>query len=107
EIWGEGELGEALKSLAATLKITPSVKFCGHMADVVTRLPEMDIFVLPSYIEGNSNAVLEAMRAGLPVVATRVGGTEMQVGSEGAAFLTDPGKREDIAERLNTLICNR
>ena len=107
EIWGEGELGEALESLAETLKITSSVKFCGHVVDVVTRLPEMDIFVLPSYIEGNSNAVLEAMRAGLPVVATRVGGTEMQVGSEGKGFLTEPGKREDIADRLNTLISKR
>ena len=107
EIWGEGELRVELESLVVATGITSSVRFCGHVADVATRLHEMDIFVLPSYIEGNSNAVLEAMRAGLPVVATRVGGTEMQVGCQGGSFLIAPGAHEEMAARLVTLIQDR
>lgn len=106
KIWGAGESREDLEDLVNRLQIQHSVEFCGHVDDVPAKLTDMDIFVLPSYIEGNSNAVLEAMRAGLPVVATRVGGTEMQVGPEGAGFLVAPGSPEEIADRLVTLIGN-
>jgi glycosyltransferase involved in cell wall biosynthesis len=67
-------------------------------------LSAMDVFVLPSASEGNSNAVLEAMAAGLPVVSTRVGGTPMLVGPQGARFLVTPGDQEAIAARLLELI---
>jgi glycosyltransferase involved in cell wall biosynthesis len=106
KIWGTGESRSDLEDLVNRLQIQHSVEFCGHVDDVPAKLTDMDIFVLPSYIEGNSNAVLEAMRAGLPVVATRVGGTEMQVGPEGAGFLVAPGSPEEIADRLVTLIGN-
>ncbi len=64
----------------------------------------MDVFVLPSHFEGNSNAVLEAMAAGLPVVATDVGGTAMQVGEPGRDFLLTPGDRAGLARALGRLI---
>ena len=67
-------------------------------------LVKADLFVLPSYAEGNSNAILEAMRAGLPIVATRVGGAAIQVGSEGERFLVPPGDRQALADRLHELI---
>ncbi|MGA7326777.1 MAG: glycosyltransferase family 4 protein, partial [Rhodomicrobium sp.] len=68
------------------------------------KLLAMDIFVLPSFNEGNSNAILEAMAAGLPVVSTRVGGTPMQVGPEGAGFLSTPGDIEGLATNISTLV---
>ncbi len=104
EIWGEGPLLNDMKSLSTKLKLTNSIKFCGHLDNVRDRLNGMDIFVLPSYVEGNSNAILEAMAAGLPIVATRVGGTAMQVGKLGANFLFNPNDKFKLARLLESLI---
>lgn len=106
EIWGDGPLLNDMKSLSKKLKLTNSVKFCGHVDNVLDRLTSMDIFVLPSYIEGNSNAILEAMAAGLPIVATRVGGTAMQVGKFGSDFLFKPGDTSSLASLLESLVIN-
>jgi len=64
----------------------------------------MDVFVLTSTIEGNSNAVLEAMAAGLPIVSTSVGGTPMQVGAAGREWLIAPGDRQGLAQKLIRLV---
>lgn len=104
ELWGTGPLDGELQQLSRKLGIADSVIFRGHVEGVRDRLPEMDIFVLPSRIEGNSNAVLEAMAAGLPIVSTHVGGTPMQVGPEGADFLCRPGDIETLAAKLGQLI---
>ncbi len=104
EIWGTGLLEGELKRLASSLNISGTVSFRGHVDSVHQKLPAMDIFVLPSFNEGNSNAVLEAMAAGLPIVSTRVGGTHMQVGPEGAHFLSTPGDIEGLAINISTLV---
>jgi glycosyltransferase involved in cell wall biosynthesis len=90
--------------LSQQLGVSPSVNFMGHVEDVRKRLQAVDIFVLPSRVEGNSNAVLEAMDAGLPIVATPVGGTPMQVGAEGASLLFGVGDVDALVERLLMLI---
>ena len=69
-------------------------------------LSDYDVFVLPSHYEGNSNAILEAMAAGLPVVSTRVGGTPMQVGEAGAKFLHEPGDTAALAELMKQFIAD-
>ena len=104
ELWGEGPEDAALKRLCSQLNIEDSVFFRGHVTNVRANLPAADMFVLPSSNEGNSNAILEAMAAGLPIVSTRVGGTPMQVGPEGADFLSQPGDREALIQSLLTLI---
>lgn len=104
ELWGDGPLEATAQALCADLGLGDSVVFRGHLDSVRDRLTQMDIFVLPSIIEGNSNAILEAMAAGLPVVSTRVGGTPMLVGAEGARFLVEPGDREGLRSRLLELI---
>lgn len=104
ELWGTGPDEGDLKELCIALGIAESVIFQGHVESVRDRLLDMDIFVLTSEREGNSNAILEAMAAGLPVVSTRVGGTPMQVGEEGAHFLVEPGDREALQTRLLELI---
>ena len=103
-IIGDGSQKDDLKSLAQSLNLGNSVEFCGFCADVSAKLTTADIFVLPSYAEGNSNAILEAMRAGIPIVSTQIGGTAIQVGSKGEHFLIQPGDRKALADRLIELI---
>ncbi|MEZ6100090.1 MAG: glycosyltransferase family 4 protein [Pirellulaceae bacterium] len=106
EIWGEGPLERSLKLQCRRLAIDSSVRFAGHVHDVRERLHEMDVFVLPSEAEGNSNAMLEAMAAGLPILGTRVGGAEMMVGKEGLPYLVAPGDVDGLARNLKQLVSN-
>lgn len=71
---GDGPEREALLRLVAERGLDDAVFFAGDCSDVPAWLAAMDLFVLPSLGEGISNTVLEAMAAGLPVVATAVGG---------------------------------
>ncbi len=107
ELWGTGPDEAAMKALCVELDIANSVRFCGHVESVRVRLEEMDIFILTSVREGNSNAILEAMAAGLPVVSTAVGGTPMLVGPEGSPYLVEPGDLDGLHERLIRLIEDR
>ena len=73
-IVGTGELDESLKAQAHSLGIEGQVLFTGLRSDVATFLSIADLFLMPSLWEGLSISMLEAMSAGLPVVATHVGG---------------------------------
>jgi glycosyltransferase involved in cell wall biosynthesis len=106
ELWGDGPLAGSIKETCSALGLTDRVVMRGHMDGVREKLNDTDIFVLPSLNEGNSNALLEAMAAGLPCVATRVGGTPLLVGSEGAPWLCEPGEAEELADKLVPLIEN-
>jgi glycosyltransferase involved in cell wall biosynthesis len=71
---GDGPRREALELLARALGVGGRVRFLGECQDVAPVLAAADLFVLPSRSEAFPNAVIEAMAAGLPVVASRVGG---------------------------------
>jgi glycosyltransferase involved in cell wall biosynthesis len=71
---GGGALADSLARFARTHGLTESVHFAGEQKSVLPFLHDADVFVLPSHEEGLSNALLEGMAAGLPAVATRVGG---------------------------------
>ncbi|MGH7869229.1 MAG: glycosyltransferase family 4 protein, partial [Candidatus Dormibacteraceae bacterium] len=101
---GDGQQKLALHAMAGGLGLGDTVEFCGYRADVAAELAAADVFVLPSYGEGNSNAILEAMAAGLPIVSTKVGGTPIQVGKEGEKFLVPPGDPTVLADRLVDVI---
>ncbi len=73
-IVGAGPEGPRLREVATALGIAPWVWFAGARADAPALLRGIDIFVLPSFNEGISNTILEAMASGRPVVAARVGG---------------------------------
>lgn len=75
-VWlaGTGELESELKALARTLGIGHAVRFLGLVSDVRPILAATDVFVLSSTTEGLPMSLLEALAAGVPVVATRVGG---------------------------------
>jgi glycosyltransferase involved in cell wall biosynthesis len=103
-VFGDGPQLRELRILVESLKLGDVVELCGYCRDVPAELAKADLFVLPSYGEGNSNAVLEAMRAALPIVATRVGGVAYQVGDEGAQCLFEVGDWRALADRLLELI---
>jgi glycosyltransferase involved in cell wall biosynthesis len=90
---GDGPLRAELERLSADLSIAPHVTFAGQRTgpEVGRLLGAMDMFVLPSLREAFPVALLEAMAAGLPVVATRVGGIPEVVDDEVNGLLVSPG----------------
>ncbi|HTI39452.1 MAG TPA: glycosyltransferase [Vicinamibacterales bacterium] len=72
---GHGPMLQELRDQANRLGVASSVEFLGRRSDVPALLAQCDLYVHPSLEEGYSNAILEAMAAGAPIVATSVGGT--------------------------------
>ena len=75
-IVGDGPLRPELEAQAARLGVAHAVRFAGYQEDVVSAYAAMDVFVLPSRDEGFGLVFLEAMAVGVPVVGTRVIGSE-------------------------------
>ena len=98
---GEGPLEAELKSQAARLRL--DVCFPGHRHDVPALLASAAVFVLPSMWEGQPLILQEALRAGAPIVATRVGGTPELTG-EAAALLVPPGDAARLADAVRTVL---
>ena len=100
-IVGEGPLGAELRSQAARLGV--DAVFAGQRGDVPALLAAADVFVLPSRWEGQPFVLQEALAAGVPVVATRVGGTP-QVTGEDAALLVPPGDPARLADAVRAVL---
>lgn len=94
---GDGSMRDALLRQIAAEGLDGVVVLQGHTDSVADLLSELDVFVLPSRREGMSIAIAEAMAAGLPIIATRVGGTAEQVFDDENGYLFDP---EDTAGML-------
>jgi glycosyltransferase involved in cell wall biosynthesis len=84
----------------------PGVLFRGDVADVAPYLRCADAFVLPSSTEGLSNALLEAMAAGLAVVATAVGGAIDLIEDGQSGCLVAPGQPSALQDALATVLAN-
>ncbi len=96
-------IGAALRQAAADLAIAANVHWLGERAAVEPLLGASDLFVLPSHQEGFSNALLEAMAAGLPVIATRVGGNVDAVVENVTGLLVPPRAPPALAEAIGRL----
>ncbi len=103
-IFGEGAERGALERRIAELGLGERVRLPGFTADLDKYLPWADAVVLPSFTEGLPNIALEASAAGVPVVATAVGGTPEVVADGETGFLVPSGRPDRIAEELNRLL---
>jgi glycosyltransferase involved in cell wall biosynthesis len=103
---GDGPRREALERYAVALGLSGRVIFTGLRQDVPEFLSEIHISVLPSLSEALSNTVLESMAAGLPVVATRVGGNPELVEDGVSGMLVPPREPEALAAAVGRLIEN-
>jgi glycosyltransferase involved in cell wall biosynthesis len=104
---GDGALRPQFEALARALGIVDSVDFAGLVADVPALLARSDGFVLPSRYEGMPNALLEAMAAGLPCVATRVSGSEDIIVDGESGLLVPPDDPEALATALIAILSDR
>ncbi len=100
-IVGQGPLADKLQAQAASLGLT--VRFAGQRRDVPALLAAADVFVLPSVWEGQALILQEALRAGVPIVATRVGGNAALLG-EDAAILVPGGDAHHLAEAIRAVL---
>lgn len=113
-IVGDGPLRGDLAARADTLGIAPSVELAGHLAReaIPARLRTSDVFLMTSEGEGMSNALVEAMAAGLPIVTTRSGSEDVveragcglvvtaapaDIAGAIRSLAADPGRRRDLA----------
>ena len=99
-IVGDGPARAMLEKLSARLGIDQWVVFAGSRRDIPRVLPLLHAFVLPSLYEGFGIAILEAMAAGKPVVATSVGGIPEFVKHDETGFLVPPGDAIALAGAL-------
>jgi glycosyltransferase involved in cell wall biosynthesis len=104
---GDGPLRPGLEEMAAELGLGSRVTFLGDRRDVPAVLAAVDISVLPSISESLSNAIMESMAAGVPVVACRIGGNDELIRDGENGFLVEPGNDEELAERVETLVNQR
>lgn len=101
---GGGPLRPGLERMAASLGLGDRVRFLGDRRDVPAVLAALDVSVLPSHSESLSNAILESMAAGVPVVAARVGGNPEVVIDGVTGLLVPPDDDEQLADALLRLL---
>ena len=97
-IIGDGPQRRRLERYAEQCDVAPLVHFLGERSDIPRILPHLDLLVLASSYEGQSNAVMEAMSAGIPVVASDISGNRDLVVPGETGFLFDVGDRAKIAQ---------
>lgn len=105
-IVGDGPRRAELEAVTRTLKLQDHVEFLGHRDDVPALLQQADVFVLPSRSEAFPNSAIEAMAAGLPVVASAVGGLLDLIEDGRTGVLIPPGDPEQLAAALRRLMAN-
>ena len=106
ELIGDGPLRPACEQLARDLHISDQVYFRGERKDVAEHLAQAHLFVLASHYEGLPITILEAMRAGLPVVAANVSGVSEAVQHGRTGLLFARGHVEELRACLQQLILN-
>jgi glycosyltransferase involved in cell wall biosynthesis len=98
--------GFDIRALAKKLNIESKILFTGIRSDVASLMSASDIGLLCSHQEGFSNAILEAMAAGLPMIVTDVGGNPEAVLAGETGLVVPPHDPEALAESLVSLACD-
>jgi glycosyltransferase involved in cell wall biosynthesis len=106
DLVGDGPGEKQARSLARTLGLGERVRFLGYQPDPAPFLARAQIFALATRAEGFPRSVLEAMRAGLPVVASRVGGVPEAVTDRAGGLLVPPGDPGLMSDALSKLLAD-
>ena len=102
-IYGEGALRQELIHYCEKREVAGSVKFMGHSNQVWEEIKKAKVFALSSIAEGMSNALIEAMCLGMPVVSTKVAGAVDLIKDGANGFLVDLNDSSAMAERLSRI----
>jgi glycosyltransferase involved in cell wall biosynthesis len=100
---GDGPLRPDLERQAASLGLQSRVRFLGDCRDIPAILASLDLSVVPSISESLSNVMLESMAAGVPIVATAVGGN-VELGGDGRALLVPPNDEHALAAGMERVL---
>lgn len=101
---GDGPAMEELVPMADQFRLTKHVQFLGNQQDMIHLYKQADIFVLPTLIENQSLAVMEAQIVGLPVITTRVGGNAELIIPDHTGLLVEPRNPEELYEAIVKLM---
>ena len=101
---GDGELREELQAQVARFNLCKHIHFLGNRKDIPELLAASELFVLPSLWEGLSMALLEAMAAGKPIVATAVSGTTQVMLPGATGLIVPPHDSQALAEAIIQLL---
>jgi glycosyltransferase involved in cell wall biosynthesis len=105
-IAGEGPDRTMLERLVRANKLDSDFVFAGHVSDIASYYSLADLVVLPSHSEGSPNVLLEAMAAGRPIVATRVGGVPDLASNQGEAILVEKENPSALAEAMHRVLAD-
>ena len=101
---GQGPLETELRELAKELDVENQVKFLGFRKDVPDLMKVADLFAFPSYREGLSLSLMEAMASGLPVVCSEIRGNTDLIEDGKGGYLVEPSDVEGFAKYIKELI---
>lgn len=106
EYWlcGIGEKYEEYKEYIESNKLEGTIKLLGYRTDIPDILSKADLFVFPSFREGLSVSVIEAMANGLPILASNIRGNESLVDEGKGGYLFDPKNSADLSRALDKLL---
>lgn len=105
-IFGEGPLRAELESLVSSFKLEGRVLLPGRTEHVIEELRKSKIFCLSSDYEGMSNSMIEAICVGLPIITTKVSGTEELIANGENGFVVEVGDLEGLTVSIHSLIKN-
>jgi glycosyltransferase involved in cell wall biosynthesis len=103
---GDGPLLEQAMTYASELGIDSKIEFMGYRDDVELLLPEFDLFLLTSSIEGLPNVLIEAQSAGVPVVSTNAGGASETFLNHQTGILVETNSSDDLASAVCKILSN-
>ncbi|MBR1988376.1 MAG: glycosyltransferase family 4 protein, partial [Clostridia bacterium] len=106
-ICGQGPLGEKYKKYIEDNNLQDNIKLLGFRKDIPDILTITDLYIMPSYREGLSKSMMEAMCYGLPIVASKIRGNTDLVGDNEGGILCSPTESEEFKQAISTLFENK
>lgn len=101
---GDGPMRQVLENLARQYQVTDSLVMPGKVDDTTAYLQQASCLLCPSHTEGMPNVILEAQAHGLPLIATKVGGTQEALAEELHGFLVDANDENAMCNKLEALL---